>query len=56
MGEAWVVNNKLALGPLPLLAGLGVVVASIILAYACLKLYDEPVRAWLKRKVLMKKA
>jgi peptidoglycan/LPS O-acetylase OafA/YrhL len=25
-------------------------IASILLAYACLKLYDEPVRRWLKRK------
>lgn len=48
----WVVHNRLALSPAPLLVGLAVVVASILLAYACLKLYDEPVREWLKKKVL----
>ena len=48
---AWVVNNKLTLSPQPLLVGLGVVVASILVAYACLKWYDEPVREWLKKKV-----
>jgi peptidoglycan/LPS O-acetylase OafA/YrhL len=51
---AWVVNNKLSMGPGPLLVGLGVVVGSLLLAYAYLKLYDEPVREWLKRKILMK--
>ncbi|HSN08104.1 MAG TPA: hypothetical protein VLS85_03650 [Hanamia sp.] len=29
-------------------------VLSILIAYACLKLYDEPVRRWLKKKVLLK--
>ncbi|MFD1875430.1 acyltransferase family protein [Hymenobacter bucti] len=29
-------------------------VASILLAYACLKLYDEPVRRWLRGKLLAK--
>lgn len=51
---AWVANNKIPLGPEGLLVGLGVVVSGIALAYACLKWYDEPVREWLKRKVLMK--
>lgn len=51
----WVVNNKKTIGVESMLAGLLVVVVSIALAYACLKLYDEPVREWLKRKVLMKK-
>jgi peptidoglycan/LPS O-acetylase OafA/YrhL len=53
---AWVTNNKIPLGMKGLAVGLLLVVASILLAYACLKLYDEPVREWLKRKVLMKKA
>jgi len=48
---AWVVNNKVPLGMKGLLVGLLLVVASIVLAYGCLKLYDEPVREWLKRKV-----
>jgi peptidoglycan/LPS O-acetylase OafA/YrhL len=52
---AWVVNNKVPLGARGLLVGLLVVVAGIVLAYACLKLYDEPVREWLKKKFLVKK-
>jgi peptidoglycan/LPS O-acetylase OafA/YrhL len=52
---AWVVNNKIPLGPKGLLVGLAVVILGILLAYACLKLYDEPVREWLKKKVLVKK-
>ena len=53
---AWVANNKIALGGQGLLVGLALVITSIIIAYASLKLYDEPVREWLKKKVLMKKA
>jgi peptidoglycan/LPS O-acetylase OafA/YrhL len=53
---AWVVNNKIPLGPQGLLVGLLLVIVSIAIAYASLKLYDEPVREWLKNKVLMKKA
>jgi peptidoglycan/LPS O-acetylase OafA/YrhL len=33
----------------------GLFIFFILLAYAALKLYDEPVRAWLKKKVLLKK-
>ena len=50
---AWVANNKIPLGAKGLLVGLLVVLAGIGLAFACLKLYDEPVRAWLKKKVLV---
>lgn len=49
----WVSDHKLTLGqalPFALLTFFG----SILLAYACLKWYDEPVRRWLKRRVLMK--
>lgn len=53
---AWVVNNKIPLGAKGLLVGLLLVIVSVIMAYGCLKLYDEPVREWLKKKVLMKKA
>jgi peptidoglycan/LPS O-acetylase OafA/YrhL len=53
---AWVTNNKIPLGPKGLLVGASVVVTGILIAYACLKLYDEPVRNWLKKKVLLKKA
>jgi peptidoglycan/LPS O-acetylase OafA/YrhL len=49
------VDNRIPLGAKGLLAGLLLVAVSITLAYASLKLYDEPVREWLKKKVLMKK-
>ncbi|MCW3091665.1 MAG: acyltransferase [Ferruginibacter sp.] len=47
----WVAGNKIPLReafPFSLL----LFVSSIVLAYACLKLYDEPMRNWLKTKVL----
>lgn len=48
---AWVANNKLTFQEaLPF--SLITVSGAVILAYACLKLYDEPVRIWLKQKVL----
>jgi peptidoglycan/LPS O-acetylase OafA/YrhL len=49
-------NYKIPFRPEGALMGLALVVVSILLAWACLKFYDEPVREWLKRKVLMKKA
>jgi peptidoglycan/LPS O-acetylase OafA/YrhL len=52
---AWVTNNHITLGVTGLLTGLAVAIVAILLAYLYLKLYDEPVREWLKRKVLMKK-
>ena len=51
---AWVSRNKISMGS-GLWAGLLVLVASMALAYACLRLYDEPVREWLKEKVLKAK-
>jgi peptidoglycan/LPS O-acetylase OafA/YrhL len=39
-----------------LLGGVVVLIASVAIAYASLKLYDEPVREWLKKRFLMKKA
>lgn len=51
---AWVVDNKVSLQEgYPL--GIGVLIASILLAYLCLKLYDEPVRNWLQNKFQKKK-
>jgi peptidoglycan/LPS O-acetylase OafA/YrhL len=38
------------------LVGAGVFVAAVTIAYACLKLYDEPVRRWLGRKLLARHA
>jgi peptidoglycan/LPS O-acetylase OafA/YrhL len=46
---AWVVKNNITMAQgLPM--GLLLLIVSIALAYACLKWYDEPVRAWLKAK------
>jgi peptidoglycan/LPS O-acetylase OafA/YrhL len=39
-----------------LLGGLVLFVVSVAIAYGCLKLYDEPVREWLKKRFLLKKA
>jgi peptidoglycan/LPS O-acetylase OafA/YrhL len=50
---AWVYDHKISLQdglPVALL----VFFSAIILAYACLKLYDEPVRHWLSKKLLLK--
>ena len=51
---AWVRNNHIPKGP-GLLAGLGVVILAVSIAFACLKLYDEPVREWLRKRYLVKK-
>jgi peptidoglycan/LPS O-acetylase OafA/YrhL len=48
----WIVRNKIPLSPKALLVGSLVPVLSISLAYAYLKLYDEPVREWLRKKYL----
>ncbi|MGR4863597.1 acyltransferase family protein [Caulobacter sp. LARHSG274] len=47
----WVVDRKVppAQGAL---VGAGVFVAAVAIAYACLKLYDEPMRRWLGGKLL----
>ncbi|HXB35616.1 MAG TPA: hypothetical protein VNV35_19445, partial [Puia sp.] len=45
----WVVKNHVEMGP-GLIVGLVLLIVSIALAYACLKWYDEPLRAWLKAK------
>lgn len=48
---AWVYDGKVPFAKAwPV--GLLVLVSAIVLAYACLKLYDEPIRLWLKKKVL----
>ena len=46
---AWVVDNKVSIQDGYGL-GIGVLIASIAIAYLCLKLYDEPVRNWLQNK------
>jgi peptidoglycan/LPS O-acetylase OafA/YrhL len=48
---AWVVDNKVSLNDgWPV--GLIVLVSAIIIAYACLKFYDLPVRKWLSQKFM----
>lgn len=51
---AWVVDNKVSLED-GFAVGIGVLIASILIAYLCLKLYDEPVRNWLQSKFQKKK-
>lgn len=51
---AWVVDNKVSLQD-GYLIGIGVLIASITIAYLCLKLYDEPVRNWLQSKFQRRK-
>ncbi len=46
---AWVYDKKVP-GNNPLLIGILFFIAVVLLAYACFKLYDEPVRKWLNRK------
>lgn len=52
---AWVTKNKVPIGP-GLLAGLLLLIVSVSIAYASLKLYDEPVRHWLTKRFLKKQA
>ena len=51
---AWVVDNKVSLEDGYVL-GIGVLITSIVIAYLCLKLYDEPVRNWLQNKFQKRK-
>ena len=50
----WVKNEELTFGE-SLPGALAVVVGSILLAYICLKLYDEPVRRYLSNRFLKSK-
>lgn len=51
---AWVKNENLTFGE-SLPGAIALVIGSILLAYGCLKLYDEPVRRYLTRRFLRKK-
>jgi peptidoglycan/LPS O-acetylase OafA/YrhL len=53
---AWVVDNKIQLGAYGLFVGLLLIICGITIAWACLKFYDEPVRNWLAKRYLVKKA
>ena len=48
---AWVKNNNLSFAD-SLSGALALFFGSIALAYLCLKLYDEPARKWLAKKLL----
>lgn len=50
----WVHNNKASIPEGAFFAVL-TFISSVVLAYACLKLYDEPVRKWLTNKFIMGK-
>ncbi len=51
---AWVTENKIPLGQ-GLLAGSAMLVCTVILSYAALKWYDEPIRKWLAGRFLKSK-
>jgi len=52
---AWVKHNNLTFGE-SLPGALALLVDSVVLAYLSLKLYDEPVRKYLSKKLLHKKS
>ena len=52
---AWVENNKVPMST-GLLGGAVVLITSIIVAFLCLKFYDEPVRKWLTNRFLKKQS
>ena len=49
----WTNRTQVSVG-MGVLMGVLLLCASLIIAYASLKLYDEPVRAWLQRRFLTK--
>ncbi|MGI6073039.1 MAG: acyltransferase family protein [Fermentimonas sp.] len=51
MQVTWVANHQNAPVWQHIALNVGIILFSIALAWACLKLYDEPVRAWLKNKL-----
>ena len=55
MYVAWVTNNKVPIEK-GIFMGLLLFITSIVVAYACLKLYDEPVRNWLQKRFVVKSA
>ncbi len=52
---AWLIDNKLYTLDETWPVSVAVCLLSIVVAYASLKLYDEPVRQWLSRKFILKK-
>lgn len=52
---AWLIENKLYTLRETWPVAVCIFVVSVVLAYLCLKLYDEPIRRWLSKKLLAKK-
>jgi len=50
---AWVTRNKIPAAQ-GAVWGVVLLLTAVAIAYACLKLYDEPVREWLRRRFLVK--
>lgn len=55
MQKAWVSNNPDASPGMHIFVGAAIFCLAIGIAYACLKLYDEPIREKLKLRFLMKR-
>ncbi len=55
MQMTWVFNHPQAPAWQHIVLNIGIVLMSAGIAWACLKLYDDPVRAWLKNKLYTKK-
>ena len=49
----WVIDRHISVQQ-GILYGVLLLITAILIAYACLKLYDEPLRAWLSRRYLTK--
>ena len=52
--DAYITKNKIPMNH-GIFIGIGLLIFAILLAYACLKYYDEPVRKWLAKKYLYAK-
>lgn len=50
---AWVTKNNIPI-MYGTLAGIGLLIFTIIISYASLKLYDEPIRKWLSKRFMQK--
>jgi peptidoglycan/LPS O-acetylase OafA/YrhL len=56
MQMSWVANHRDAPLGMHVFVGISIYIIAILIAYASLKLYDEPIREWLKKHVLMKRS
>ena len=51
---AWLIKNRYYTFGETWLVALCLIIANVVLAYVCLKCYDEPVRRWLAKRFLKK--